>query len=99
MFSDLLFFRSPIAPAPTASKHPEGLDFPSPDMGTEGRLSQIRAKACLASYPAAEREGRRIRMLSFPWYRSSALPREVPKLFSKEFSIVVTPSLEVLKDV
>lgn len=37
-------------------------------------------------------------MLSFPWYRSSALPREVPKLFSKEFSIVVTPSLEVLKD-
>lgn len=55
MFSDLLFFRSPIAPVPTASKHPEGLDFPSPDMGTEGRLSQIRAKACLASSSSRER--------------------------------------------
>ena len=57
MFSDLLFFRSPIAPVPTASKHPEGLDFPTPDMGTEGRLSQIRAKACLASYLAADKRG------------------------------------------
>lgn len=56
MFSDLLFFRFPITPVPTASKHPKGLDFPTPDTGTEGRLSQIKAKACLASYPAADRE-------------------------------------------
>lgn len=61
MFSDLLFFRSPIAPVPTASKLPEGLDFPTPALGTEGQLSRIRAKACLVSYPAADREGRRKR--------------------------------------
>lgn len=58
MFSDPLFFRPPIAPVPTASKHPEGLGFPTGDTGTEGWLSQITAKACLASHQAAEREGR-----------------------------------------
>ena len=35
--------------------------------------------------------------MSFPWYRSAALPGKVPKLFSKEFSIILTPSLEVFK--
>lgn len=41
MFSELLFLGSPIAPVPTASKHPEGLDFPAPDTGTEGQPTQI----------------------------------------------------------
>lgn len=47
-----------IAPVPTASKHPEGLGFPTGDTGTEGWLAQITAKACLACHQAAEREGR-----------------------------------------
>lgn len=42
MFSDLLFFRSPVAPVPTASKHPAGLGFPTGDMGTEGWQSHIK---------------------------------------------------------
>lgn len=62
MFSGLLFFRPPIAPVPTASKHPEGLGFPTGDMGTEGWLSQITAEACLVSHQTAEREGRGVRI-------------------------------------
>lgn len=75
MFSDQLVFRSPIAPLPTASKHPEGLDFPTPDMGTEGWLSQLRAKACFTSYPAADRESRRVKT------RRSFSPGTGPLLF------------------
>lgn len=58
MFSDLLFFRSPVAPVPTASKHLAGLGFPTGDMGTEGWLSHITEKVSLASHQAAEGEGR-----------------------------------------
>jgi len=36
-------------------------------------------------------------MLSFPWYRSPALPGKVPKLLSKEFSIILSSSLELFK--